>query len=89
MSRCPHSKWGPGSGTPCEKTSNLAATQELEMRLEKMKADRLNLNTIWLEKSTTESSSTSRYTYGEQTHQPVSSSSGTGQRAPSSQQMAK
>ncbi len=89
MSRCPHSKWGPGSGTPCEKPSNVAATQELQNRLEKMKEDRAKLDTIWLETSSTETSNTFKYTYGEQTHQPVSSSLETGQRAPSSQQRAK
>jgi hypothetical protein len=49
MSRCPHAKWGPGSGTTCEKPTNSVATKELEERLQKMREDRAKTDTMWLE----------------------------------------
>jgi hypothetical protein len=53
MPRCPHAKWGPGSGTTCERSSNTATAKELEERLQKMREDRSKVDSIWLEEPKT------------------------------------
>jgi hypothetical protein len=49
MPRCPHAKWGPGSGTTCERPQNSSAAKELEERLQKMREDRSKVDSIWLD----------------------------------------
>jgi hypothetical protein len=51
MPRCPYSKWGPGSGTTCDKPQNSTAAKELEERLQKMREDRAKVDSIWLDDS--------------------------------------
>lgn len=48
--RCAVNRWGPG--TTCERPQQTAATQELQDRLQKMKAEREQQDTMWVELET-------------------------------------
>jgi hypothetical protein len=54
--RCACNRWGPG--TTCEKPTNTAASKELQERLNKMKEERGKQDTMWLDTTSTITTST-------------------------------